>query len=57
MGREAVQLLSEYLRIDTTNPPGNEDRATAFLDRVLTEEGIDCQVHQSAPGRSNLYAR
>ena len=57
MGREAVQLLSEYLRIDTTNPPGNEDRATAFLDRVLSEEGIDCQVHQSAPGRSNLYAR
>ena len=57
MGREAVQLLSEYLRIDTTNPPGNEDRATAFLERVLSEEGIDCQVHESAPGRSNLYAR
>ena len=57
MGREAVQLLSEYLRIDTTNPPGNEDRATAFLSRILSEEDIDCQVHESAPGRSNLYAR
>ncbi len=57
MGREAVKLLSEYLRIDTTNPPGNEDRATAFLERVLTEEGIDYQIHESAPGRSNLYAR
>ena len=57
MGREAVQLLREYLRIDTTNPPGNEDRATAFLSRILSEEDIDCQVHESAPGRSNLYAR
>ncbi len=57
MGREAVQLLSEYLRIDTTNPPGNEDRATAFLGRILSEENIGCQVHESAPGRSNLYAR
>ncbi len=57
MGREAVQLLSEYLRIDTTNPPGNEGRATAFLERILSEEGIDCQVYESAPGRSNLYAR
>ena len=57
LGREAVQLLGEYLRIDTTNPPGNEDRATAFLSRILAEEGIDCQVHASAPGRSNLYAR
>ncbi len=57
MGREAVKLLSEYLRIDTTNPPGNEDRATVFLNRILSEEDIDCQVHESAPGRSNLYAR
>ena len=57
MGREAVKLLSEYLRIDTTNPPGNEDRATVFLNRILSKEDIDCQVHESAPGRSNLYAR
>ena len=57
MGREAVKLLSEYLRIDTTNPPGNEDRATVFLNRILSEEDIDCQVHEAAPGRSNLYAR
>ena len=57
MGREAVQLLSEYLQIDTTNPPGNEDCATAFLSRILSEDDIDCQVHESAPGRSNLYAR
>ncbi len=57
MGQKAVRLLSEYLRIDTTNPPGNEGRATAFLSRVLSEEGIGCQVFESAPGRTNLYAR
>ena len=57
MGREAVLLLSQYLRIDTTNPPGNEDRATDFLSGILSRESIDFQIYESAPGRSNLYAR
>lgn len=55
IGKEAVQLLSEYVQIDTTNPPGNEHRATAFIGRILEKEGIPCQVFESAPGRSNLY--
>ena len=57
MGREAVLLLSQYLRSDTTNPPGNEDRATDFLSGILSRESIDFQIYESAPGRSNLYAR
>lgn len=57
IGDEAVQLLSEYVRIDTTNPPGNEHRATAFLGRILDQEGIAHQIFESAPGRSTIYAR
>ncbi len=54
---EAVGLLREYLRIDTSNPPGNEARAVEFLAGVLAGEGIPFEVAESAPGRSSLYTR
>jgi acetylornithine deacetylase/succinyl-diaminopimelate desuccinylase-like protein len=57
LGREAVELLRAYLRIDTTNPPGNEVAGTRFLAEVLGREGIASQTVESAPGRSNLVAR
>ena len=55
--REAVSLLQEYLRIDTSNPPGNESRAVEFLGQLLVAEGIPFETADSAPGRSNLFAR
>jgi acetylornithine deacetylase/succinyl-diaminopimelate desuccinylase-like protein len=54
---EAVSLLSRYIQIDTTNPPGNEFKAAQFLAGVLGREGIDARIIESAPGRANLYAR
>lgn len=54
---EAVGLLQDYLRIDTSNPPGNEARATAFLANVLAREGVSSEEASSAPGRANLIAR
>ncbi|HYJ14967.1 MAG TPA: M20/M25/M40 family metallo-hydrolase [Candidatus Limnocylindria bacterium] len=54
---EAVAILSRYVQIDTTNPPGNELKAAAFLKAILDKEGIDARVIESAPGRANLYAR
>jgi acetylornithine deacetylase/succinyl-diaminopimelate desuccinylase-like protein len=54
---EATALLREYLRLDTSNPPGNEERATRFLGGVLRAEGIPFETADSAPGRSNLFAR
>jgi len=53
---EATALLREYLRIDTSNPPGNEARAVRFLSDLLTAEGIAFETAESAPGRSNLIA-
>ena len=53
---EAVDLLQRYIRIDTTNPPGNEHLAAAFLQEVLDKEGIASQRFDSAPGRTNLVA-
>lgn len=55
--QEALSILSQYLRIDTTNPPGNEIRAAEFFKAIFDREGIESQVFESAPGRGNIYAR
>ena len=53
----AVRWMQEYLRVDTTNPPGNEARATAFFKKILDQEGIENQEFAYAPGRANIWAR
>jgi acetylornithine deacetylase/succinyl-diaminopimelate desuccinylase-like protein len=53
---EAVRLLQEYLRIDTSNPPGNELKAADFFSRVFDDAGIPSTVYPYAPGRANIYA-
>jgi len=53
----AVAWMQAYLRIDTTNPPGNEFRAVTFLKKILDQEGIENRVFEYAPGRGDLWAR
>ena len=38
---EALHNLSDYIKVNTTNPPGNELRAARFLKRILDKEGIE----------------
>ncbi|HEX6369613.1 MAG TPA: M20/M25/M40 family metallo-hydrolase [Longimicrobium sp.] len=57
---EAVQILSEYIRINTTNAPGNEKAGAEYLARILEREGIEAQILDEevlGAGRANLYAR
>ncbi|MGH2594043.1 MAG: M20/M25/M40 family metallo-hydrolase [Anaerolineae bacterium] len=54
---EAVRHLQALLRIDTTNPPGNELAAAEYLAGVLRGEGYDPIVLEAAPRRGNLIAR
>jgi acetylornithine deacetylase/succinyl-diaminopimelate desuccinylase-like protein len=54
---EAVKFLGELVKIDSSNPPGNETRAAQYIKSVLEAEGIPAQIHESAPGRGNLVAR
>lgn len=57
---EAAGLLSEYLRINTSNPPGGELAAARWLAEVLAREGIESQILDTiemGPGRANFYAR
>ncbi len=56
-GDLAQRWLQEYLQIDTTNPPGNEDRATSWMKKILDAEDIENRVFEVAPGRSLLWAR
>lgn len=53
----APQRLAEYIRVDTTNPPGNETAGVEFLAAILEEAGIPYETAESAPGRGNLWAR
>jgi acetylornithine deacetylase/succinyl-diaminopimelate desuccinylase-like protein len=53
----AMKWMQEYLRIDTTNPPGNEAKAAAFFKKILDQEGIENRVFDYAPGRADLWAR
>jgi len=53
----AVTWMQEYLRIDTTNPPGNEMRAVEFYKKILDQEGIENRAFEYAPGRGDLWAR
>lgn len=56
-GDEAVRLLSEYIKVNTTNPPGNETLGAEFLAKIFRGNGIDCQLFETDKGRSCLYAR
>lgn len=54
---EAADLLRQYLRIDTTNPPGGEEAGAIFLRDVLEREGIACRLYDAGSSRVSLSAR
>ncbi|MBI4278682.1 MAG: peptidase M20, partial [Armatimonadetes bacterium] len=54
---EAIRHLQNLIRIDTTNPPGNEIEAVRYLASVLEAEGLRPRVLESAPGRGSVVLR
>jgi acetylornithine deacetylase/succinyl-diaminopimelate desuccinylase-like protein len=48
--------MREYLRIDTSNPPGNELTAAEFFHRLFEQAGIPNTIYPYAPGRANICA-
>lgn len=57
LAREATGWLTELIRINTTNPPGNEEQAARYIAGVLQKEGIPSELLDVSPGRSALVAR
>lgn len=54
---DAVRHLQALLRIDTTNPPGNETEAAAYLAELLSPAGIEPFLAGPEPRRKSLVAR
>jgi acetylornithine deacetylase/succinyl-diaminopimelate desuccinylase-like protein len=57
---ETARRLAEYIRINTSNPPGNELAGARWLREVLAKEGIEGRILDTAElgaGRANFYAR
>jgi acetylornithine deacetylase/succinyl-diaminopimelate desuccinylase-like protein len=55
--REAATMLAAYIKIDTSNPPGNEAAAARFLADEFRAEGIAAQLYEPEPGRGSVSAR
>ncbi|HKX26648.1 MAG TPA: M20/M25/M40 family metallo-hydrolase [Blastocatellia bacterium] len=55
--QEALNLFIEYLKLDTTNPPGQEILAARFFAEICKREEIEHQVFEPAPGRGTIWAR
>src|SRR5689334_17125176 len=54
---EVASLLSELIRLDTVNPPGNETLAAEHLGAYLERNGVACELYAKVPERANLVAR
>jgi len=53
---EILERYSALLRIDTSNPPGNETAAAEYVRKVLEREGIPSQLYALETSRANLVA-
>ena len=53
----AVELMQQYLRVNTSNPPGNEIEAARFLKKIFDQHGIENEIFEYKPGRANIIAR
>lgn len=57
MHQLVTEILRDLVRMDTTNPPGNELACARYLADLLTPAGIEARIIEPAPGRGNLIAR
>lgn len=57
LANDAIGWLADLVRINTTNPPGNEEAAAKYVAAILEKEGITPELLGIAPGRSAVVAR
>src|SRR5690348_8399259 len=57
MGKEARGWLADLIKINTSNPPGNEQVAAMYIAGILAKDGIKADLLDLAPGRSAVVAR
>ncbi len=54
---EAMKHFQALVRIDSTDPPGNETKVVEYVKQVLEAEGIPAVLVSQDPARANLIAR
>lgn len=54
---EAVRHLQALIRCDSSNPPGNERPAAEYVAATLANEGIEAQLLEKIPNRTNVVTR
>src|ERR1700691_5642945 len=57
LGDEAQAWLSDLVRINSVNPPGNEAVVAKYIAAIFQKESISNEVLEVAPGRSIVIAR
>lgn len=57
VGEEAINHMVNLVRINTSNPPGNETEAANYLKAALAAEGVGSELYALDPDRANLVAR
>ena len=57
ISEETMRHFQAILRLDTSNPPGNEKLVVDYLKSVLDREGIETKLFALDPQRPNLVAR
>src|SRR6266853_1293140 len=57
ISKEAQGWLADLIKINTSNPPGNEQIAAMYVAGVLAREGIKAELLDLTPGRSAVVAR
>jgi len=56
-GEEAIGYMVDLVRINSSNPPGNETKVANYVRDVLAREGIASEMYALDPDRANLVAR
>ena len=54
---DVISIFKDLVRIDTTNPPGNEALATSYLASLLDEHTIGYEIVEPEPSRASIVAR
>ncbi|HVP17119.1 MAG TPA: M20/M25/M40 family metallo-hydrolase [candidate division Zixibacteria bacterium] len=54
---EVTSFLSGLIRINTTNPPGNETKAAKYVAEALEKDGFKCELIESEAGRGSVVTR
>ncbi len=54
---DITRVLSDLIRLDTSNPPGNEEAAVQYIEAMLAKDGIKSEIYMPEPRRANILAR